>query len=133
MTLYVYYSTNLDKIRVVTEAKRGDTMSIDRTKYLFIGVDLHKHSHTAVLCNCFGDKIQTFKVQNTPLQFPLFLDKLNKFTDGKGVIFGLEDCNFYGRAFAKFLIKKGYMVKEVNSSSTRKRGKRVQIKIKQMR
>ncbi len=94
---------------------------IDRTKYLFIGVDLHKHKHVAVLTNCFGDKIETFKIENAPNKFPDFLDKLAKYTQGQDVIFGLEDVNFYGRTFAKFLIQQGFLVKEVNASYTKKK------------
>lgn len=95
--------------------------SIDRNKYLFVGVDLHKKTHVAVLCNCFGDVIKKFKVTNAPTHFPTFLDNVRKHADGKDVIFGLEDVNFYGRSLAKFLIQNGCLVKEVNSSYTKKK------------
>lgn len=95
--------------------------SIDRTKYLFVGVDLHKKTHVAVLCNCFGDVMKQFKITNAPNHFPAFLEDVKKHAEGKDIIFGLEDVNFYGRSLAKFLIANGYIVKEVNSSYTKKK------------
>ncbi|NTZ20579.1 hypothetical protein EXW96_24590 [Paenibacillus sp. JMULE4] len=95
--------------------------SIDRTKYLFVGVDLHKKTHVAVLCNCFGDVMKQFKITNAPNHFPVFLEDVKKHAEGKDIIFGLDDVNFYGRSLAKFLIANGYIVKEVNSSYTKKK------------
>lgn len=85
--------------------------SIDRTKYLFVGVDLHKKTHVAVLCNCFGDVMKQFKITNAPNHFPVFLEDVKKHAEGKDIIFGLDDVNFYGRSLAKFLIANGYIVK----------------------
>ncbi|WP_141336833.1 transposase, partial [Paenibacillus sp. tmac-D7] len=98
--------------------------TIDRTKYLFVGVDLHKKNHVAVLCNCFSDIIKSFTFKNAPTHFPTFITNLKKHAEGKDVIFGLEDVNFYGRSLAKFLISEGYLVKEVNSSYTKKKRNR---------
>lgn len=98
-------------------------MKIDKMKYLYVGVDLHKKRHVAVLCNVICDKKATFKIENTPAKFPEFINELKKYTKGQDVIFGLEDVNFYGRSFAKYLIKQGFIVKEVNSSYTKKKRK----------
>lgn len=91
-------------------------VTIDRTKYYFVGVDLHKKNHVAVLCSCFGDVIRKYKINNSPAQFEQFLHDIRKHAEGKGLIFGLEDVNFYGRTLSKFLIQNGCLVKEVNSS-----------------
>lgn len=96
---------------------------INKMDYLYVGVDLHKKKHVAVLCNCVFDKIATFKIENTPSKFPEFINKLEKYRKGQNVIFGLEDVSFYGRSFAKFLIQQDYIVKEVNSSYTKKKRK----------
>ncbi|UQD53397.1 IS110 family transposase [Bacillus methanolicus] len=96
-------------------------MKIDKMKYLYVGVDLHKNKHVAVLCNCVFDKIHTFKIDNTPTKFPEFIKQLENYTKGQDVIFGLEDVSFYGRSLAKYLIQQGYIVKEVNSSYTKKK------------
>lgn len=92
-------------------------------EYLYVGVDLHKKRHVAVLCNCVFEKKATFKIENTPAKFPEFIKKLKEYTKGQSVIFGLEDVNFYGRSFAKFLIQQHFIVKEVNSSYTKKKRK----------
>jgi transposase len=96
---------------------------INKMEYLYVGVDLHKKKHVAVLCNCVFDKIATFKIENTPSKFPEFINKLEQYTNGQNVIFGLEDVSFYGRSFAKFLIQQNFIVKEVNSSYTKKKRK----------
>jgi transposase len=98
-------------------------MKIDKMKYLYVGVDLHKKRHVAVLCDCVFSKKATFKIENTPTKFPEFINELKRYTKGQDVIFGLEDVNFYGRSFAKYLIKQGFIVKEVNSSYTKKKRK----------
>ncbi|MFJ7639475.1 transposase [Peribacillus sp. NPDC097225] len=36
------------------------------------------------------------------------------------MVFGLEDANFYGRSLARYLLDSGFIVKEVNSSYTKK-------------
>ncbi len=91
--------------------------------YLYVGVDLHKKTHVAVLCDCVFTKMATFKIGNTPTEFPKFIKKLKEHTKGQDVIFGLEDVNFYGRSLAKFLIQQDFIVKEVNSSYTKKKRK----------
>ncbi|QGG48879.1 IS110 family transposase [Heliorestis convoluta] len=95
--------------------------SMDRTQYNFVGIDLHKMNHVAILCNCFGEPIKTFTIKNSPNYFPKFLENVLKASKDKAVIFGLEDVNFYGRSLAKFLIDQNQQVKEVNSAWTKKR------------
>jgi transposase len=93
---------------------------LDRTKCVFVGVDLHKNNHVAVLTDCFGDKIKSFSLKNALSAFPAFVEQVKKKTDCKEIIFGLEDVNFYGRSLAKYLLDAGYTVKEVNASYTKK-------------
>lgn len=93
---------------------------LDRTKCVFLGVDLHKNNHVAVVADYFGDKIKSFNLKNALSAFPAFVEQLEKKADGKEIVFGLEDVNFYGRSFAKYLLEKGYIVKEVNASYTKK-------------
>ncbi|MFJ7848229.1 IS110 family transposase [Peribacillus sp. NPDC097224] len=93
---------------------------LDRTKCVFVGVDLHKTNHVAVLTDCFGDKIKTFNLKNAFSAFPAFVEQVKKKSDGKEIVFGLEDANFYGRSLARYLLDSGFIVKEVNSSYTKK-------------
>lgn len=93
---------------------------LDRTKCVFVGVDLHKNNHVAVLTDCFGDKIKAFNMKNALSAFPAFVEQVKTKSDGKEIVFGLEDVNFYGRSLAKYLLDAGYIVKEVNASYTKK-------------
>lgn len=91
-----------------------------RQDYLFVGVDLHKEKHVAVLTNSWSEVISTFIVDNAPAKFPKFLRDIKKKANGTPLIFGLEDVTFYGRSLAQFLIEQGEIVKEVNSSYTKR-------------
>lgn len=93
---------------------------LDRMKCVFVGVDLHKNNHVAVLTDCFGDKIKAFNLKNALSAFPAFVEQVKKKADKKEIVFGLEDVNFYGRSLAKHLLDAGYIVKEVNASYTKK-------------
>lgn len=95
-------------------------MKMNRQDYVFIGVDLHKDKHIAVMTDCWSEEIGTFAVDNAPAKFPKFLKDVKKKAKGIPVVFGLEDVNFYGRSLAKFLLEQGEIVKEVNSSYTKR-------------
>jgi transposase len=77
-------------------------------------------TYVAVLTDCFGQKIKTLNVKNALSAFPKFILELQKKTDGKNIIFGLEDVNFYGRSLARYLLDNCFTVKEVNASYTKK-------------
>lgn len=68
---------------------------------VFLGVDLHKNNNVAVLIDCFGQKITTLKVKNALSAFPKFEAEVQNRADGKNIILGLEDVNFYGRGLAR--------------------------------
>ena len=40
-----------------------------KQKYLYIGIDTHKLTHTAVIINCWGDKLSEITIQNKPSDF----------------------------------------------------------------
>lgn len=87
----------------------------EKQKHLYIGVDLHKQHHVAVIINCWQEKLGEIKFENKPSTFSTFLldiDKLMK--DGLTPVFGLEDVGGYGRSLAQFLTDHGQIVKEVN-------------------
>ncbi|WP_102691527.1 IS110 family RNA-guided transposase [Rummeliibacillus pycnus] len=87
----------------------------ERQKYLYIGVDLHKHHHTAVIINCWQEKLGEIQFENKPSAFSKFLLDVDKLVDdGLTPVFGLEDVGGYGRALAQFLTDHGQVVKEVN-------------------
>ncbi|CAM4187145.1 IS110 family transposase [Bacillus albus] len=86
-----------------------------RQNYLYVGVDLHKEHHTAVIINCWQEKLGEIQFENKPSTFSEFLLEVETYvSNGLSVVFGLEDVGGYGRALAKYLVDHEQVVKEVN-------------------
>lgn len=86
-----------------------------RQKHLYVGVDLHKQYHVAVVINCWQEKLGEIKFENKPSTFSTFLLDIDKLTEeGLIPVFGLEDVGGYGQSLAQFLTDRGQVVKEVN-------------------
>ncbi len=84
--------------------------------YTYVGVDSHKESHTAVLIDCFFEKIGEVRFDNLPSAFPGFLERVRALaSDGTEPLFGLEDVTAYGRTLAVFLSESGCGVKHANA------------------
>lgn len=95
-----------------------------KQKHIYVGVDLHKEQHTAVIIDCWHEKLGEITFANKPSAFSTFLDEIRKYSS-KDItpVFGLEDVGGYGRSLAVFLIEAMQDVKEVNpahSSNERK-------------
>lgn len=87
----------------------------EKQKHLYVGVDLHKQHHVAVIINCWQEKQGEIKFENKPSAFSTFLLDIDKLIDnGLTPVFGLEDVGGYGRSLAQFLSDHGQVVKEVN-------------------
>ncbi|MGH0543164.1 IS110 family transposase [Bacillus cereus] len=87
----------------------------NRQNYMYVGVDLHKEQHTAVIINCWQEKLGEIQFDNKPSAFSKFLLEVETYvSDGLSVVFGLEDVGGYGRALAKYLVDHEQVVKEVN-------------------
>ncbi|MFK4315529.1 MULTISPECIES: IS110 family transposase [unclassified Bacillus (in: firmicutes)] len=87
----------------------------NRQNYLYVGVDLHKEQHTAVIINCWQEKLGEIQFENKPSAFSKFLLEVETYVcDGIAVVFGLEDVGGYGRALAKYLVDHEQVVKEVD-------------------
>ncbi|WP_405101020.1 IS110 family transposase [Oceanobacillus sp. FSL H7-0719] len=87
----------------------------EKQKHLYVGVDLHKQHHVAVIINCWQEKIGEIKFENKPSAFSTFLLYIDKLMEeGLTPVFGLEDVGGYGRSLAQFLTDHGQVVKEVN-------------------
>ena len=86
-----------------------------RQNYLYVGVDLHKEQHTAVIINCWQEKLGEIQFENKPSAFSEFLLEVETYVSNDlSVVFGLEDVGGYGRALAKYLVDHEQVVKEVN-------------------
>jgi transposase len=87
----------------------------ERKKTLFVGIDVHKNSHTAVGVSPFGEKLFELTVGNYEKDFRLLSDKTREVanTTSLSPYLGLEDCQGYGERLALFLTSEGYPVVHV--------------------
>ena len=103
-------------------------MSHPKTRRIYIGVDTHKHSHTAVFINCFNEKLGEITFDNRPSAFPELLEEVKKHVKkGIGTAYGLEDTGSAGRSLAAFLLENRKTVKKVNSNLTYNERKKLPI------
>ena len=92
--------------------------------FFFVGIDLHKETHTAVIIDCYNNKLGEITFANRPADFPKLVTKVKKSNaDGKTIVYGLENAYGYGRALAVWLIDKGYLVKDVNTAISHRQAK----------
>jgi len=100
----------------VENRKKEDDVMQRRENYLYVGMDLHKESHTAVLVNCWNEKLDVIVIENKPSEFIKLEKRVNKKASQLSLspIYGLENAYGYGRALAVWLIEKGYVVKDIN-------------------
>jgi len=61
----------------LTETRSGGNVQ-RRENYLYVGIDLHKRTHTAVLINCWNEKLDTIEIENKPSEFKKLADKVNR-------------------------------------------------------
>ncbi|UJF36438.1 IS110 family RNA-guided transposase [Paenibacillus hexagrammi] len=88
-----------------------------KEKHIYVGVDLHKHTHTAVIVNCWNEKLGEIQFNNIPNAFPDFLQQVKGYAKrGVTPLFGLEDVGGYGRSLAVYLLEEKQKVKEVNTA-----------------
>lgn len=85
-----------------------------KQNYIYIGVDTHKETHTAVIMDCWNDILGKKTFENKVNDFAGLLNEVKKHCEGLTPVFGLEDVNGFGRRLAVFLIDNGYIVKAVN-------------------
>lgn len=99
-----------------------------KMRRIYIGVDTHKNTHTAVIINCFNEKLGEITFENRPCAFVPFLEEVKKHaTKGITPAFGLEDTGSSGRTLAAFLKGKNKTVKKVNANYTFNERKKLPI------
>lgn len=63
-----------------------------KEQFIYVGVDLHKRMHTAVVINCWNEKLEVIEFENKPLAFSAVVNKVKKHVqEGMTIVFGLED------------------------------------------
>ena len=87
----------------------------ERRNTLFVGIDVHKNSHTAVGISPFGEKLFELTVGNYEKDFQLLSEKVQSAATASHLSphLGLEDCQGYGERLALFLTREGYPVVHV--------------------
>ena len=93
----------------------GETMHYQE-KFIYVGVDLHKETHTAVIINCWHQKLGEIQFANKPSAFPELIKAVKKHSKGLTPVYGLEDVGGHGRSLAVYLNEQNQSVKEVNAA-----------------
>lgn len=95
-----------------------------REDLIYVGIDLHKETHTAVILDCFNVKLDEITFLNIPSNYPELMKKVKKYCkNGKTPVFGLENAYGYGRPLAVWLLDRGYVVKDVNTAISNRQAK----------
>jgi transposase len=76
-----------------------------RQQTMFIGVDVHKDTHTAVGVSPFGEKLFEITVGNYKQDFEVLTKKVEEEKGTLSPYFGLEDCHGYGERLAGYLVE----------------------------
>ncbi|MBU1729972.1 IS110 family transposase [Patescibacteria group bacterium] len=89
--------------------------TINRKNTLFVGVDVHKDTHTAVGLNPFGEKVFEMVIGNSAEDFISLIEKTKSEASNVGLVpsFGLEDVHSWGERLSSFLVEEGLPVKSV--------------------
>lgn len=100
-------------------------MSYRKEDYIYVGIDLHKETHTAVISDCWNTKLGEITFANTPAEFPKLVRKVKKYCiENKQAVYGLENAYGYGRGLAVWLLERKFIVKDVNTSLSNRQAKR---------
>lgn len=87
----------------------------EKQQTMFVGVDVHKDTHTAVGISPFGEKVFEITVGNYQKDFASLAKKVEAVSDTLSPYFGLEDCHGYGERLAEYLVER-YPVVQVHST-----------------
>src|SRR3989344_7298584 len=83
-----------------------------RSRTLFVGVDVHKDTHTAVGLTPFGEKVFEMTIGNEAEDFISLVEKTKVEAKKVGLApsFGLEDVHSWGERLSAFLVEEGLPV-----------------------
>lgn len=92
-----------------------------------IGVDTHKHSHTAAVVNTAGGVLSKFEIETTTVGYRGLVDLVDGF--GLARVWAIEATSSYGSGLCRFLQERGETVLEVDRTKTvtRRNGKTDEI------
>jgi len=96
-----------------------------KMKYIYVGVDTHKHRHTASVINCFNETLDTITIANDKKGYGALFNMVNKHTTNEvTAIYGLEDTKHLGYGLCSYLLSKNCLVKHVLGTLTYNERKR---------
>lgn len=99
--------------------------------FIYVGVDVHRKTHTASIINCWHEVLGEITFNNKPSEFMDFISFVSKYeVGGVTAIYGLEDTNGVGRSLCLFLLSQHKRVKFVNSTLSSKEADKQSIKDK---
>ena len=89
--------------------------TVNRSQTLFVGVDVHKDTHTAVGLSPFGEKVFEMTIGNETEDFISLVEKTKVEAEKSGLVpsFGLEDIHSWGERLSSFLAEEGLPVRAV--------------------
>lgn len=89
--------------------------TIDRRATLFVGVDVHKDTHTAVALSPFGETMFEITIGNRDKDFASLIEHAASTARKNGLspCFGLEDVHSWGDRLSGFLVEAGVPVYSV--------------------
>jgi hypothetical protein len=53
----------------------------EKLKYLYVGIDIYKEIHVAVIIDCWNDKLGEITFANKPSAFPKFVEKVKEYCE----------------------------------------------------
>ena len=66
--------------------ERMEQIFMIKENFIYVGIDLHKETHTAVMIDCYNQKLGEITFPNRPADFPKLVTKVKKCnTEGKEV------------------------------------------------
>jgi transposase len=82
---------------------------------MFVGIDVHKDTHTAVGVSPFGEKMFEMTVGNYKKDFEILTKKVTDVSGSLSPYYGLEDCHGYGERLSAYLYEAGHRILAVPS------------------
>lgn len=88
----------------------------DPSRYLYVGVDVHKDTHTAVAATAFQQPVFSRTLPNCDKEYARLISSIARIANQKKlqVIWGLEDTQSYGKHLAQYLHMHNLTVKTVS-------------------
>ena len=77
-----------------------------KTRCMFVGIDVHKDTHTAVGISPYGEKLFEITVGNYQKDFETLKEKVDEASGILSPYIGLEDVRGYGERLAGYLYEK---------------------------